>query len=135
MTPRSRLALGAVAVTALLLSGCAPAQTTKQACTIVTKDLSDAATSLNAAFAKIADDPAGARDALVTFGTRMRTTDGKISAPDVKKPLEKAIDAVDDLSTKMTAYVKDRNTDPAPLRSSATHLQDTFTALGERCPA
>ena len=133
MRPVPLAALG-VAV-AILLTACAPAQSTKQACTIVTKDLSDASTSLNAAFAKVAGDPAGARSALITFGKRMRATDAKISDPAVKKPLERAIAAVDDLSAKMAKYVADKNTDPAPLRTSATHLQTTFTALGERCSA
>ena len=135
MSPRPPLVLGGLLVVALLLTGCAPAQTTAQACGIVTKDLSDAATSLNSAFAKVADDPAAAREALVTFAKRMRTTDAKISAPEVKKPLEKAITAVDDVSTEMAAYIKNRDTDPAPLRAGATRLQDAFTALGAHCTA
>ncbi len=136
MTARLPLALGTLAVVVgLLLAGCAPAQTTKQACTIVTEDLSDASSSLNSAFAKVADDPAAARDALIAFGKRMRATDAKISDPGIKKPLEKAIAAVGGLSTKMAAYVKDEKTDPAPLRASAVKLQSAFTALGGRCPA
>jgi hypothetical protein len=139
-SPRTALtAATALAVTGLLLAGCsagasASAQTTKQACKVLSTDLTSSASQLASAFSEIQTDPKGAEAALAKFDASLKKAAAKVTNTKVKAAATATSKAVDNMDSDLKAYVKD-STDTAGLQASATKVQTTFTKLGTLCSA
>ena len=124
-----------VAVTALLLTGCAGApQSTKQACASLNKDLSLAAADLSSAFNNVQSDPKGAEKSLSKFDAALKAANSKVSNATIKTATSATITAVDTMDVALNAYVKNP-TSTSDLEKTAIGVQTAFSKLGGLCAA
>ena len=133
---RTLLAAAAtVAVTALLLTGCAGApQSTKQACASLNKDLSLAAADLSSAFNKVQSDPKAAEKSLATVESALKSANAKVSNATITTATSATIAAVDKMDVALNAYIK-KPTSTSDLEKAAIGVQTAFTKLGGLCAA
>ena len=126
-----------IAVAALLLTGCSAgggAQTTKQACKVLSSDLTSSSSDLTSAFSNLQSDPSGAEKALAKFDVALKASTAKVTNTKIKNAAVATTKAVDKMDSDLKAYVKD-SSDTSGLQASATEVQTTFTKLGKLCTA
>jgi hypothetical protein len=124
-----------IAMTGLLLSGCAgAAQSQKQACGSLDKDLSSAASELSSSFNKVQSDPKGAEKSLAQFDDALKTASAKLSNATIKSATSATITAVDKMDAALKGYITD-SSQVSDLETAATGVQKTFAKLGALCTA
>ena len=127
-----------LAVAVLLLAGCSAGaggqQTTKQACKVLSSDLTSSSSDLSSAFSNVQSDPAGAEKALAKFDVTLKASTAKVTNVKIKAAATATTKAVDKMDSDLKAYSKD-SSDTSDLEASASEVQSTFTKLGALCTA
>jgi hypothetical protein len=130
---RTAAVLAATAATVVLLTGCAGigGQSKLQACADLSKAAQKASQGLSSAFSQAQSDPTAAHAAVVKFDDQFKAAVAKVSNPAVKKPAQKAADALDTMASAMNDYKA--GNDPAALEKAATNVEDAFSTIGKVC--
>ncbi|HEY4226172.1 MAG TPA: hypothetical protein VGM70_10190 [Pseudolysinimonas sp.] len=131
-------ALGVLAVSGMLLTGCsAGTQSKADACKLIQSDASSAATTLEAAFTKIQDDPAAAEKALKNFDTKWTSAVAKVTNPTVRAAGDASVKSLNALDADLKKYVADPTDSDVvdSLQSNADKVQTAFNKLGTVCSA
>lgn len=126
--------IGALAITGLLLTGCAGGQSKADACKVLESGLTDLQSDLTSSLSDAATDPEGASEALQTVSDKFSENVAKVSNDDVKKVADDADKALSTLVSEFKVYAADPTTaDTTALTDASTDVQDTFTELSTVC--
>jgi hypothetical protein len=129
------LRTGALAVALLLaVSGCAPTQTKKAACTTLIKAVDAATSSINGALPTFSSDPDGTSSVLARTSTTFHKDIAKVTNPDIAKVADTADEAVSSLA----ADVKKESADPTAadftkLGKSSQAVSAAFVDIRQTC--
>jgi gas vesicle protein len=126
--------IGAIAVTGLLLTGCAGGQSKADACKILETGLTDVQNDLTSSLSDAATDPKGASEALQTVSDQFSENVGKIENKEIKDAADKADDALSTLVSEFKTYSDDpTNADVSALTDASSGVQESFTDLSKVC--
>jgi gas vesicle protein len=126
--------IGAIAVTGLLLTGCAGGQSKADACKILETGLTDVQEDLTSSLSNAATDPEGASKALETVSGQFSDNVAKISNKEVKDAADDADEALGTLVSEFKTYSADpTNADVSALTDASSEVQETFTDLSKVC--
>jgi len=126
--------LGLVAVTGLLLTGCAGGQSTVEACAVVQTTMEKAQEDLSESVASFGNDPAAGADAVDDLAASFADANDKISNADIKKTTDAAEKALDTFAGEMRAAADDPdNVDSKALTDALDGIQTTFSDIGTAC--
>jgi hypothetical protein len=132
-----RAATSVIAGTAfalLVLTGCAPAQTTTEACTILKTGLENVSTELSEAAELLASDPTAAAAGIDDAAENYKTTLATITDDTVRAPATASSDAVTNFSDAVGVLAADfDNADPDALTGPLEAVQVSFAGLNEVC--
>jgi gas vesicle protein len=126
--------IGALAITGLLLTGCAGGQSKADACKVLESGLTDLQGELTSSLSDAATDPEGASEALQTVSDKFSDNVSKVSNDDVKDVADDADEALSTLVSEFKTYAADPTTaDTTALTDASTDVQETFTELSKVC--
>jgi gas vesicle protein len=126
--------IGALAITALLLTGCAGGQSKADACKVLESGLTDLQSDLTNSLSEAATDPEGASEALQSVSDKFSDNASKVSNDEVKKVADDADKALGSLVSEFKTYSKDpASADTTALTDASSDVQDTFLALSKVC--
>jgi gas vesicle protein len=126
--------IGALAITGLLLTGCAGGQSKADACKVLESDLTDLQSDLTNSLSEAATDPEGASEALQSVSDKFSDNASKVSNDEVKKVADDADKALGSLVSEFKTYSKDpASADTTALTDASSDVQDTFLALSKVC--
>jgi hypothetical protein len=126
---------GALALALLLaVTGCAPTQTKKAACTTLIKAVDEATSSINGALPTFSSDPGGTSTVLARTSATFQKDIAKVTNPDIAKVAATADTAVRSLA----ADVKKESTDPSAadftkLGKSSQAVSAAFVDIRQTC--
>ncbi|KJC63654.1 hypothetical protein SAMN06295879_0399 [Agreia bicolorata] len=126
--------IGALAITGLLLTGCAGGQSKADACKVLESGLTDLQSELTSSLSDAATDPEGASKALQTVSDKFSENVSKVSNDDVKKVADDADKALSTLVSEFKTYAADpASADTTALTGASSDVQNTFTELSKVC--
>ena len=126
--------IGALAITGLLLTGCAGGQSKADACKVLESGLTDLQSDLTNSLSEAATDPEGASEALQSVSDKFSDNASKVSNDEVKKVADDADKALGSLVSEFKTYSKDpASADTTALTDASSDVQDTFLALSKVC--
>jgi gas vesicle protein len=126
--------IGALAITGLLLTGCAGGQSKADACRVLESGLTDLQSDLTSSLSDAATDPEGASEALQTVSDKFSDNVSKVSNDEVKDVADDADEALSTLVSEFKTYAADpTSADTTALTDASTDVQDTFTELSTVC--
>jgi gas vesicle protein len=126
--------IGALAITGLLLTGCAGGQSKADACKVLESGLTDLQSDLTSSLSDAATDPEGASEALQTVSDKFSDNVSKVSNDEVKDVADDADEALSTLVSEFKTYAADpTSADTTALTDASTDVQDTFTELSTVC--
>jgi hypothetical protein len=126
--------IGALAITGLLLTGCAGGQSKADACKVLESGLTDLQGELTSSLSNAATDPEGASEALQTVSDKFSGNVEKVSNDDVKDVADDADEALSTLVSEFKTYAADPTSpDTTALTNASTDVQETFTELSKVC--
>ena len=127
--------LGAIAVSGLLLTGCAGgAQSKADACKVIESEVTDSAAKLQSGLSSLSSDPEGAVTQLDDFADTFEAAAGKVTNKEVKDSADASVDALQAFIEQARTAVSDPATaDQTALTDSLSKLQSEFTDLGTTC--
>jgi gas vesicle protein len=126
--------IGALAITGLLLTGCAGGQSQADACKVLESGLTDMQSDLTSSLSDAATDPEGASEALQTVSDKFSANVSKVSNDDVKDVADDADEALSTLVSEFKTYAADpTSADTEALTEASTDVQETFTELSKVC--
>lgn len=126
--------IGALAITGLLLTGCAGGQSKADACKVLESGLTDLQSELTSSLSDAATDPEGASEALQTVSDKFSENASKVSNDEVKGAADDADKALSTLVSEFKTYASDpTNADTTALTDASTSVQETFTELSTVC--
>jgi hypothetical protein len=126
--------IGALAITGLLLTGCAGGQSKADACKVLESGLTDLQGELTSSLSNAATDPEGASEALQTVSDKFSGNVEKVSNDDVKDVADDADEALSTLVSEFKTYAADpTSADTTALTNASTDVQETFTELSKVC--
>jgi hypothetical protein len=126
---------GALALALLLaVTGCAPTQTKKAACTTLIKAVDEATSSINGALPTFSSDPGGTSTVLARTSATFHKDIAKVTNPDIANVAATADTAVRSLA----ADVKKESTDPSAadftkLGKSSQAVSAAFVDIRQTC--
>lgn len=133
-THAARTVAGILAVSALLLTGCAGGQSKAEACKQLNSELTDASTELTSSISNMASDPDGAVAALETFQGKFEKTVDGITNEEIKDLGEDLEESLGDYIEATSDAVKDpENADSAALTGAIEDFQTKSTAFTKAC--
>ena len=126
--------IGALAITGLLLTGCAGGQSKADACKVLESGLTDLQSELTSSLSDAATDPEGASEALQTVSDKFSENVSKVSNDEVKDVADDADEALSTLVSEFKTYAADpTSADTTALTDASTDVQETFTELSTVC--
>jgi hypothetical protein len=126
--------IGALAITGLLLTGCAGGQSKADACKVLESGLTDLQGELTSSLSNAATDPEGASEALQTVSDKFSGNVEKVANDDVKDVADDADEALSTLVSEFKTYAADpTSADTTALTNASTDVQETFTELSKVC--
>jgi hypothetical protein len=127
--------LGAIAVSGLLLTGCAGgAQSKEDACKLIQSEVTESASQLQSGLSSLSSDPEAAVSQLDDFAGTFKAAADKVSNDEVKTAANDSVKALNDfIDVAKTAVDDPQNVDQTGLTDSLTTLQEKFTTLGDTC--
>ena len=126
--------IGALAITGLLLTGCAGGQSKADACKVLESGLTDLQSELTSSLSDAATDPEGASEALQTVSDKFSDNVSKVSNDEVKDVADDADEALSTLVSEFKTYAADpTSADTTALTDASTDVQETFTELSTVC--
>jgi hypothetical protein len=126
--------IGALAITGLLLTGCAGGQSKADACKVLESGLSELQGDLTSSLSDASTDPEGASKALQTVSDKFSGNVAKVSNDEVKDVADDADEALSTLVSEFKTYAADpTSADTTALTDASTDVQDTFTELSTTC--
>jgi hypothetical protein len=126
--------IGALAITGLLLTGCAGGQSQADACKVLESGLTDLQGELTSSLSNAQTDPEGASEALQTVSDKFSDNVAKVENDDVKDVADDADEALSTLVSEFDIYAADpTSVDTAALTDASADVQETFTELSKVC--
>lgn len=133
-THAARTVAGILAVSALLLTGCAGGQSKAEACKQLNSELADASTELTSSISNMASDPDGTVAALETFQGKFEKTVDGLTNEEIKDLGEDLEESLGDYIEVTSDAVKDpENADSAALTDAIEDFQTQTTAFTKAC--
>lgn len=127
-------ALAGVAMTTLLLTGCAGGQSKIDACKSIAQSVSTASSEVSSSMSNFQSDPDGAAKSMKNMAASFTTAAGKVTQSDIKPLADKAAAAMNDFSGDFAKLAADpKSPDTAAVEKSSQKMSDTFTALQKAC--
>ena len=131
---KSASLIGALAISGLLLTGCAGGQSKADACKVLEKGLTNVQDDLSSSLSNASTDPEGASKSLQAVADTFSDNVSKVTNDEVTPAAEDADGALTALVDEFAKYASDpTGADVDALTAASTDVQTTFTELGKVC--